>query len=100
MHGFVARENSRRTAQGTEVAAGFDPSLDGAVILFDHVVEIFDRPVLTASRQYSLLLERLDGGWVARVLVRVDDAWYWVILASEHLLQEALGCDGVTLLRK
>ncbi len=71
MHGFVAREGGCGATESTKVTAGFHPSFDGAVVLFDGVVEMFDRPVLAASKQQPLLLERLDGGRVARVLAPV-----------------------------
>ena len=78
---FVARPRDRGTAKGAEVAAGFDPAFDSAMILFTHVVEVFDRPMLAASGQHTLFFERLDSRWVARVFVRVDDARCRVVVA-------------------
>ena len=59
--------------------------------------KILDCSVFTASGQHSFFFEYLDSGRVARVLVGVDHTRSRVILASQHLFQEALGGGRVTL---
>jgi hypothetical protein len=51
---------------------GVDPPLDGAVVLLEHVVQIWHRPMPAILGESALGFERRDGGRIRGVAVGVD----------------------------
>src|SRR5258707_5788354 len=58
---------------------GFDPPLDGAMVLLEHVVQIWHRPMPTILAQTALAFELRNGGrirGVAAVLITRGAGWF------------------------
>jgi len=68
-----------------------DPALDRAVILFQNIVEILHRSVLTVLLQNTVGFELKDGWGIARVLVGINDPRRRMVLSAQGLGQKALG---------
>ena len=49
-----------------------NPTLDRPVILFQDVIKILNRSVLTALLQNAISFELNDGWWISSVLVGID----------------------------
>ena len=77
--------------------AGADPAFDGPVILFQDVIEILHRSVVTVFLQSSFGLKLDNGWWVSSVLVGVDNPRRRMVLPVQRFREKALGSDGVTL---
>src|ERR1700746_2754225 len=76
---------------------GVDPPLDGAVVLLEHVVQIWHRSMPAAGVQRSFTLELSDRGRVSRMPIGVDDTRRGMVLLTQGFGQEAL-CYGRVLL--
>jgi hypothetical protein len=88
---FVTGQRAPSGPKGTEVLAGFDPPLDGAVILFHQIVKVTSDPVPAVFAQNPFGLELRDGGRVSPMPVGVDHPRRAVVLSAQGLGQETLG---------
>src|ERR1700751_4148654 len=76
---------------------GVDPPLDGAVVLLEHVVQIWHRPMPAILGQSAFSFELRDGGRIRGVAVGVDDSRRRMICSAERSGEKALGCGRVLL---
>ena len=79
---------------------GVDPPLDGAVILLEHVVQIWHRPMPAILGESAFGFELPDGGRIRGVAVGVDHPRRGMVLLSQCFGQEALCCGRVLLGRE
>ena len=79
---------------------GVDASLDRAVVLFEHVVQIWHRPMPAVLLQSALGFELYDGRRVSGMLVGVDGPRVRMVLSAQRFGQEALCCGRVLLGRE
>src|SRR5271165_7428923 len=79
---------------------GVDPPLDGAVVLLEHVVQIWHRPMPAILGEGASGFELRDGGRVRGVTVGVDDTRHGMVLPPQRFAQEALCCSRVLLGRE
>jgi len=77
-----------------------DASLDGAVVLFEHVVQIWRRPMPAALLQSAIGFELYDGRRVSGMPIGVDDPRVGMVLSAQRFGQEALCCGRVLLGRE
>jgi hypothetical protein len=54
VHRFVTLNRPPRTTELPEMPLGTDPLLDGAVILFQNVVQILNRPVTASTKNMTI----------------------------------------------
>ena len=64
-----------------------DASLDRAVVLFEHVVQIWRRPMPAVLLQSALGFELYDGRRVSGMLVGVDDPRVRMVLSAQRFGQ-------------
>jgi hypothetical protein len=83
--GLIARERSPGTPKGPEMLAGFDPPLDGPVVLFDQIIEVTAHPMPAISVQSPAGFELSDRRRVSAVAVRMDHARRGVVLSAQGL---------------
>ena len=76
---------------------GVDPPLDGAVILLEHVVQIWHRPMPAILGESAFGFESHDRGRVRAVTVGGDDLRRRMVCSGERFGQEALCCGRVLL---
>ena len=67
---------------------GVDPPLDGAVILLEHVVQIWHRPMPAILGESAFGFELRDGGRIRGVAVGVDHPRRGMVLPSQCFGQE------------
>ena len=79
---------------------GVDPPLDCAVVLLEHVVQIWHWPMPAILGQIAFGFELRDGGRIRGVAVGVDHPRRGMVLPSQCFGQEALCCGRVLLGRE
>src|SRR5260370_25941746 len=62
MNSLVAGERGRRGTKCSERLTGVAPPLDGAVVLLEHVIQIWHRPMPTILGQIAFGFELRNGG--------------------------------------
>ena len=77
--------------------AGFDPPLDGPMVLFDQVVEVSADAVPTGFVRNPVAFELRDRGRVSAVAIGVDEPVAGVIRSAQGLGQKAAGGIRVLL---
>ena len=100
MNCFIALDRAPRSIKRAEAEFGVDPSLDGAMILFDDVVEVRNGTAATASTQGTDPLQLLNDGWIGRISIHRDNARPRMTRRGQSLLEEASGRSQVPRLRK
>jgi hypothetical protein len=76
------------------------PALDRPVTLFQYIIEILHRSVVTVLFQSAFGFELYDGRRVSGVLVSVDDPRVWMVRTSQGFGQKALGSRCIAPGRK
>ena len=79
---------------------GVDPPLDGAVVLLEHVVQIWHRPMPAILGESTFGFELRDGGRIRGVAVGVDDSWRRMVRTAQRFDEKALGRGRVLLSRE
>ena len=79
---------------------GVDPPLNGAVVLLEHVVQIWHRPMPAILGESAFGFELRDGGRIRGVAVGVDDSWRRMVRTAQRFYEKALGRDRVLLSRE
>src|SRR5260221_14788337 len=79
---------------------GVDPPLDGAVVLLEHVVQIWHRPMPTILGQIAFAFELRHGGRMRGMAVGVDHPGSGIISSSQRFGEKALSRDRVLLRRE
>ena len=79
---------------------GVDPPLDCAVILLEHVVQIWHRPMPAILGESAFGFELHDGGRIRGVAVGVDHPRRGMVLPSQSFDKKALCCGRVLLGRE
>ena len=69
MHSLVALERSPRRVKRPEPHTWVCSAFDKSMILLDQIVQVLDRPQLTAPMQDALLLEFTDGFGIRGITV-------------------------------
>src|SRR5271163_4302944 len=77
-----------------------DPPLDGAVVLLEHVVQIWHRSMPAILGENAFSFELRDGGRIRGVAVGVDHSRRRMICSAERFGKKALGCGRVLLGRE
>jgi len=77
-----------------------DPTLDGAVVLLEHVVQIWHRPMPAILGESAFGFELRDGGRIRGVAVGVDHPRRGMVRTAQRFNEKALGCDRVLLSRE
>src|ERR1700757_5395387 len=72
MNRFIAGDLAPSSPEGAEMLTGVDPPLDGAVVLLEHVVQIWHRPMPAILGESTFGFELRDGGRVRGVAVGGD----------------------------
>ena len=67
------------------------PALDGAVILFQDVIEVLHRSALAALLQITLVFELHNRRRASGMLVGVDASRHRIVCSAERFGQKALG---------
>ena len=76
---------------------GVDPPLDGAVVLLEHVVQIWRRPMPAILGESALGFERRDGGRIRGVAVGVDHPRRGMVRSAQRFGEKALSRGRVLL---
>ena len=69
---------------------GVDPPLDGAVVLLEHIIQIWHRPMPTILGQIALALELRNGGPIRGVAVGVDHPRRGMVRSVQRFCEKAL----------
>ncbi len=77
-----------------------DPTLDGAVVLLEHVIQIRHWPMPAILGESAFGFELRDGGRIRGVAVGVDDPWRRMVRTAQRFNEKALGRDRVLLSRE
>ena len=96
MNGFIALDRAPRSIKRAEAEFGVDSSLDGAMILFDDVVEIRNGTAATVSTQHTGPLQFLNDGWIGRISIHRYNARSRMTRRGQSLLEEAPGRSQVS----
>src|SRR5271166_4255791 len=83
MNRFIAGDRAPGSPEGAEMLTGVDPPLDGAVILLEHVVQIWHRPMPAILGESAFGFELHDGGRIRGVAVGVDHPRRGMVLPSQ-----------------
>src|SRR5437899_11405894 len=78
---------------------GVDPPLDGAVVLLEHVVQIWHRPMPTILGQIAFAFELRNGGRISGVAVGVDHPMWGMVRSAQRFVVKALSRGCVLLCR-
>src|ERR1035441_1307300 len=89
--GFVALNRSPSCLEFSEALFGVHSTFDGSMILFQNVVQVLHRSVLTAVAQRPFLLSVGDRRAVNRCQVGVDHSRLGMGSIAECLAKQALG---------
>src|SRR5271157_5943771 len=100
MNRFIAGDRAPSSPKGAKMLTRVDASLDRAVVLFEHVIQIWHRPMPAVLLQSTLGFELYDGRRVSGMLVGVDDPRLRMVLSAQRFRQEALCCGRVLLGRE
>src|SRR4051795_8246051 len=73
MHGFYSRKNGCSCVKRLESQHRTHTFLNKPMILFDHVIEIFNLSYLDAFRNLFLLFQLLNGDWIGWILINFYD---------------------------
>jgi hypothetical protein len=76
---------------------GVDPPLDGAVVLLEHVIQIWHRPMLAILGQSASGFELGDGERIRSVAVGVDHPRRGMVRSAQRFGEKALGRGASTL---
>src|SRR5260221_3514353 len=76
---------------------GVDPPLDGAVVLLEHVVQIWHRPMPTILAQIAFAFELRNGGRIRGAAVGVDHSRRGMVRSAQRFGEKALS-RGLVLL--
>ena len=76
---------------------GVDPSLDGAVVLLEHVVQIWHWPMPAILGQSAFSFELRDGGRIRGVAVGVDHPRRGMVRSAQRFGEKALSGGRVLL---
>src|SRR5258706_15254543 len=76
---------------------GVDPPLDGAVVLLEHVVQIWHRPMPTILGQIAFAFELRNGGRKRGMALGVDHPRWGVIRSAQRFGEKALSLGCVLL---
>src|SRR5260370_19549157 len=79
---------------------GVDPPLDGAVVLLEHVVQIWHRPMPTILAQIAFAFELRNGGRIRGVAVGVDQPRSGMVRSAQRFGVKALSRGCVLLGRE
>src|ERR1700736_5974263 len=79
---------------------GVDPPLDGAVVLLEHVVQIWHRPMPTILAQIAFAFELRNRGRIRGVAVGVDHPRRGMVRSAQHFGEKALSRGCVLLGRE
>jgi hypothetical protein len=79
---------------------GVDPPLDGPVVLLEHVVQIWHRPMPTILGQIALAFELRNGGRIRGVAVGVDHPRRGMVRSAQRFGEKALSRGCVLLGRE
>src|SRR5258705_10338334 len=79
---------------------GVDPPLDGAVVLLEHVVQIWHRPMPTILAQIAFAFELRNGGRIRGVAVGVDHPRSGMVRSAQSFGEKALSRGCVLLGRE
>src|SRR5271166_5852530 len=77
-----------------------DPTLDGAVVLLEHVIQIRHWPMPAILGESAFGFELRDGGRIRGVAVGVDHPRRGMARTAQRFYEKALGCDRVLLSRE
>ena len=79
---------------------GVDPPLDGAVVLLEHVVQIWRRPMPTILGQITFAFELRNGGRIRGMAVGVDHPRCGMVRSAQRFGEKALSRGCVLLGRE
>ena len=73
---------------------GVDPPLDGAVVLLEHIIQIWHRPMPTILGQIACAFELRNGGQIRGVAIGVDHPRRGMVHSAQHFCEKALSTSG------
>jgi hypothetical protein len=100
--GFVTGQGAPSRPEGPKALAGFDPPLDGAVVLFHKVIEVTPDSMLTMFVQSALGFEFYNGGRVSRMPIGVDHPRHGGLAQQRYVKSHRIlaNCRGVKDFRR
>src|ERR1700730_5424848 len=90
MDRLVAGDGAPSSPEGAEMLTGVDPPLDGAVVLLEHVVQIWHLPMRAIPGKIAFLFELRDGGRIRGVAVGVDHPRSGMVRSVQRFCEKAL----------
>ena len=79
---------------------GVDPPLDGAVVLLEHIIQIWHRPMPTILGQIAFAFELRNGGRIRGVAIGVDHPRRGMVRSAQRFCEKALSRGRVLLSRE
>ena len=77
-----------------------DPTLDGAVVLLEHVIQTRHRPMPAILGESACGFELRDRRRIRGVAVGVDHPRRGMVRTAQRFYEKALGCDRVLFSRE
>src|SRR5918996_720352 len=100
LHRLVASQGSPGGLEGEESQPCFDQTFDEPMVLFDHIVQIFDWSELASLGQLALSLELIYRLGISQVPVYVDHPRSDGVAGTQHFGEEPFGSLGISVLTK
>src|ERR1700731_684266 len=97
MNRFVAGDRTPSSPERTKMLACANPTLDRTVILFQDVIKILHRSVLTVLLQNTVGFELNDGWRISSVLVGIDYPRYRMARSAQRFCEKTLSRGRVLL---
>ena len=90
MNRFIAGNRAPCSPEGAKMLACANPTFDGPVVLFQDIIEVLYRTVLTILLKGTFGFELRDRRRITGVLVGIDYAGCGMVLSAQGFRQKAL----------
>jgi hypothetical protein len=90
MNRFIAGDRAPCSTEGAKMLACANPTFDGPVVLFQDIIEVLYRTVLTILFKGAFGFELRDRRRIPGVLVGIDYARRGMVLSAQGFRQKAL----------
>jgi hypothetical protein len=89
MDRLVACDRAPSSPERVEMLTGVDPPLDGVMVLLEHVVQIWHRPMQAILGEIAFGFELRDGGRIRGVAVGVDHPRRGMVRSAQRFCSES-----------
>jgi hypothetical protein len=97
MNRLIAGDRAPSSPEGAGMLTGVDPPLDGAVVLLEHVVQIWHRSMPAFLGESAFGFELRDGVRIRGVAVGVDHPRRRMVRSTQRFCEKALSRVRVLL---